>query len=118
MRSAAADELNTETRRYVGRWPNSPCLRVEAGERGSVDARADADGVAQLAQGPCLDVTHALAGHVQLVGQLLQRVDATVAEAVPVLDHAPLLRLQHIQDLAQVPAVRRGERVLLGVGRL
>src|SRR5438309_6816295 len=61
----------------------------------------DADGMAQLSQGPRLDVPDAFARHVQLVRQFFEGVDAAVAQSVAVLDDAALLGLEDAEDLAE-----------------
>jgi len=63
-------------------------------------------------------VADALPRHVQLLGEFLQAADPAVPEAVAVLDHHALLRLQDPEDARQVLAVRRLEGVLFGVLRL
>src|SRR5689334_4526261 len=74
--------------------------------------------MAELAEGPRLDVADPLAGHVQLLGELLQAPDAPVAQAVAVFDDHALLRLEDAEDAAQVLPVRRLEGVVLGVLRV
>src|SRR5687768_9734599 len=65
----------------------------------------DADCVPQLAERSRLDVPNSLAGHIQLLRQLLKASHTSVPKTVAVLYYRPLLRLQYPEDSRQVLAV-------------